>query len=150
VAEAIETRRLLAFWEELPDDLVELFSNSAQLDAFAARMREIAMPDLVCVMDGGEIAVATEYRGVEGLGEAWSDWLEPWESYRLQIEDVVQGEGVVVIPVRVEARTKTDRVEVRHAPAAVCVLRGDRLARVEFHLDRRRAFEVAGLPQPGS
>lgn len=150
MAEALDSRRLLGFWEELPDDLVDLFSDSAQRNAFAAKVREIAIPDLVCVMDGGETAVATEHRGVEGLGEAWSDWLEPWDSYRLQIEDMVPGDGVIVILVRVEARTRTDAVEVEHAPAAVCVLCGDRLGRVEFHLDRRRAFEAAGLPQPGS
>jgi hypothetical protein len=139
-----------AIWEGLPEDLVELAADPEALAAAGARLAGVVTDDFVCVMDGGEGAFRSEYPGADGLMDAWGDWLEPWESYRLQIEDVIPGDGLVLVPVRVLARTRTDGVRVEHAPAGVCFLRGDRVARMEFHLDRRRAYALAGISPPGS
>ena len=80
------------------------------------------------------------YHGVAGFVQGWRDWLEPYESYRLEVEDFIDaGSDRVLAPARVQARTRRDGVLVEHFPAAVCTIRDGRLAQVAFHLDRHQA-----------
>ena len=79
-------------------------------------------------------------RGLEGLARGWGEWLEPWGSYRYEVEDYVDaGGGTVVVLARVRARTHRDSVEIEHAPAVVCQVRDGRLVRLDFYLERRDA-----------
>jgi hypothetical protein len=143
--EALASDRIAGFLEWMEGDVVGLLSDPVRVAELTAELRRIAAPDLVCVMVGGDPGPTTEHSGVEGLGRAWEDWLEPWESYDLQIEDLIGADDAIVVLVRVRARTKMDRVEVEHAPAAVFSFSDDLLTRVEFHLDRQVAFASAGL-----
>ena len=86
------------------------------------------------------------YRGAEGLTEGWRDWLEPYESYHLEVEDVIDaGDEEVLVRVRVSARTRRDGVLVDHAPAAICTVTGGQIVRVRFYLDTDQALEAVGL-----
>ena len=88
----------------------------------------------------------TSYRGVEGLGEGWRDWLEPYQSYWLEVEDFIDaGEDEVLMPARVKAVTRRDGVLIEHSPAAICAVRDRKIARVTFYLDRSEALEAVGL-----
>jgi ketosteroid isomerase-like protein len=145
--EALASDRLADLLGWMQGDLVEMFSDPTRGGELGAAMREIAAPDFVCSMIGGEPGPSSERHGVEGLSKAWEDWLEPWERYDLEIEDVVAADDRIVVLARVRARTKTDGVEVEHAPAAVFSFRDALLVRLEFHLDRRLALAAAGLPQ---
>ena len=82
-----------SLWEGLPDDLVELTAERGAREAVGAHLAEVVTDDFVCVMDGGEGAFRAEYPGAGGLMDAWGDWLEPWESYRLEVEDVIEARG---------------------------------------------------------
>jgi ketosteroid isomerase-like protein len=78
--------------------------------------------------------------GPDGLREGWADWLEPWETYRLYYDDVVdQGDRVVAL-VRLRGVTKRDEVEMEHEAAGVFRFEGDRVVEVEFSLDREDAL----------
>ena len=80
------------------------------------------------------------------MAEGWRDWLEAYETYWLEVEDFIDaGDEKVLMPARVQARTRRDGVLVEHAPAAVCVLRDGRITRITFYLDRAEAFEAVGL-----
>jgi ketosteroid isomerase-like protein len=50
--------------------------------------------------------------------------------------------------VKITGRTQTGGVELSQPAAAVWTVRGGKLARAEFHLDRERALRAAGL-DPG-
>jgi ketosteroid isomerase-like protein len=86
--------------------------------------------------------------GVEGLLEAWRDWLQPWASYHLEVEELIDAGDEVVAPVRVRARTAHDGVAVEHAPAAVWTIRNGKIAAIRFYLDRQEAMQAAGLRSP--
>ena len=126
-------------------DLVEVFATEDSMvagldpDAFA--------DDLRVEFISGESAGAqqTEYRGGEGLLEAWKDWLSPWTSYRIDVEDILDGGDEVVAFVRIEGRTVHDDVVVQHAPAAVYTVRDLTVTRLRFYLDRDDALAAAGL-----
>ena len=134
-----------SFWADGPVDLVALFQGgSSELDDLAAVLdpdTEIAFRPL---SPGDE---DDELRGPEGLAAGWVDWLEPYESYWLVIEDFVDGPAGVYMPARVSARTRRDGVEVTHEPAAVCTLRDGRVRRLYFYLERSEALADAGLDE---
>jgi hypothetical protein len=90
----------------------------------------------------------SEYTGLAGFVEGWRDWVEPYSSYMLAIEDLIDlGERVVSF-VRVVAVTRHDGVELTHAPAAVWTVRDGKVVEVAFHLDRDEA--LAGARAQGS
>ena len=85
--------------------------------------------------------------GVEGLIEGWRDWLEPWQSYVMESEDVIDAGEQVVSLIRVRAKTSHDGVEVEHSPAAVWTVEDRMVVAVTFYLDRDQALEAAGLSE---
>jgi ketosteroid isomerase-like protein len=85
-------------------------------------------------------------RGPDGLVAAWRDWLTPWRSYRLDVEEIIDAGDNVVTFVHVEAQTERDGVAVQHSPAAIWRFRGGKVVAIHFYLDRAEALEAAGLP----
>jgi len=87
-----------------------------------------------------------EFSGPQGFVDGWRDWLAPWASYSVVVEELIDaGGGKILALARLSGETKRDHVEIEHPAAAVIVVREDKIARVEFHLDRDEAREAAGL-----
>jgi ketosteroid isomerase-like protein len=103
--------------------------------------------DFVVLFVAPALGQERQYSGVEGLVEAWRDWLEPWASYELEAEDFIDAGDDVVVFVRVGARTARDGVRVEHSPAAIWSCRGGKVTAIRFYLDRDAALEAAGLPE---
>ena len=80
-----------------------------------------------------------------GLVEGWQDWLIPWESYVITVDEFVDAGDKVVTLVRIRGRTSRDGVEVEHRPAAVWTVGDGQVTAVTFFLDRDEAFEFAGI-----
>ena len=83
--------------------------------------------------------------GAEGMIEGWRDWLEPWASYVMETEDVIDADQNVVSLIRVKAKTSHDGVEIEHSPAALWTIEKDTVVAVTFYLDRDQALAAAGL-----
>ena len=79
--------------------------------------------------------------GPQGFREIWADWLEPWESYRIYYDDVIEREDRVITLVRLRGVTKRDHVEMEHEAAAVFYFEGDQVATMDFHLEREDALK---------
>jgi ketosteroid isomerase-like protein len=103
------------------------------------------------VNDGGLVAddatvrwvspnVENVVSGPEGFIQSWADWLEPWQSYRISYDDIVERGDRVVILVRFRGVTQRDGVEVEHEAAAVFRFEGDQVVEIEFNLDREDAL----------
>jgi ketosteroid isomerase-like protein len=95
-------------------------------------------------LDGRQRQPESQGRGVEELLAAWRDWLEPWESYRLDVEDFIDAGDDVVVLVHIRGRTARDGVEMEHAPAAIFTVRSGKVVRLHFYMDRAQALETAG------
>jgi ketosteroid isomerase-like protein len=78
--------------------------------------------------------------GPEGFRARWTDWLEPWESYLIYTDDVVDRDDRVVVLTRLRGVTRRDRVEMEHDAAAVFRFEGDTVVEIEFILDRQAAL----------
>jgi hypothetical protein len=86
-----------------------------------------------------------EYRGLDGFAEAWRDWTSPFESYRIEVEEMIDAGEKVVSVVAMTGRTRTGGAEISAPGAAVWTVVDGRLRNVEFHLDPDLARRAAGL-----
>jgi ketosteroid isomerase-like protein len=110
---------------------------------------DIVAPDFEVEFGGTHSgAPPREYRGLEGLLEGWRDWLEPYDSYHLTVEEVIDAGANVLTLVRVRARTARHGVALEHRPAAVWTISEGKLTGAHFFLERGDAFEFAGLAPP--
>ena len=83
--------------------------------------------------------------GIEGMQAAWSEWLAPWETYRTEVEDVIdQGDEVVVLTRDYGRRPGMD-VEIMVQGVAIWTVRDGLVARVIFFADRAEGLAAAGL-----
>ena len=81
-----------------------------------------------------------ETAGPDGFLNTWADWLEPWESYRIHYEDVVERGDRVIALVLLRGVTKRDGVEMEQEAAGVFHFRDDQIVEIEFNLDRDDAL----------
>jgi hypothetical protein len=132
----------------LEADLIEVINSDDPFGAFTG-MPAALLPDLdVTFAPSSAGGPGVTYRGFEGLIEGWRDWLTPWESYWIAVEDFVDAGDMVVVPVRVVARTERDGVEVKDRSAVVWTVRDGKLVAVRFYLEQSEAFKYAGLTEP--
>jgi ketosteroid isomerase-like protein len=110
---------------------------------------KFAEPDFEVVMAGPDPAFRQTATGVEGFAESWSDWLAAFESFRIEVEELIDAGEQVVALAQLSGRTRTGSVEMEQPAAAVFTCRQGKVTRMEFHLDRELAFRTAGL-EPGA
>src|SRR4051812_13773165 len=125
-------------------DLVALFRE----EAGAARLLDALGPFLHDDFAISGVGIQTGDRlGLTGLTTGWADWLEPWESYRTEIEDVIDAGDDVVVLVRDYGRRPGMTAEVSLLGAAVWTVRDGKLARARFYPNREDALRAVGLSQ---
>jgi ketosteroid isomerase-like protein len=84
-------------------------------------------------------------RGADGLRTNWLDWLEPWASYRVSVEEVIDLGGRVLVLSRHSGRRNDTEAEVEMVAAAILTFRDGRVARWEDYADRAAGLEAAGV-----
>jgi hypothetical protein len=129
-----------------PDvDLVALFRDATGLmEAYSPFFHEDCEILAPTVITGGQ---RERLVGLGSLRTLWLDWLDPWESYRTEIDDVIDaGDEVVVLPRDYGRRAGMD-VEVNVLGATVWTVRNGKVARVAFYLHRSEALEAVGLSE---
>jgi ketosteroid isomerase-like protein len=129
-------------------DLGEAFGDPERIAAMGASLEPLVDPDLEVVAVGPEYTgEGTVHRGLTGYLEFWVDWLEPWESFRIEAEEYLDAGDKVVMLARQVGSTETGGVPVDSLGAAVMTFEAGRVTRIEFHLDRDRAMKAAGLAE---
>ena len=115
-------------------DLVELFATVGPAIDTGGLVAEDAAVRFVAP------SAENELQGPEGFRQGWADWLEPWESYRMYYDDVIDNGDRVVALVRLSGVTRRDGVEMEQEAAAVFRFEGDTVIEIEFNLDRDDAL----------
>jgi ketosteroid isomerase-like protein len=121
-----------------------VLDGRAGIDQMADLLRGNAHPDLVTLMVS-ESAGSQEFHGIEGFKEALNDWISPYESFRLEIEEVIIQDDKLVFLARQVATTKHDGVEVETESATVWSVEDGLVSQAAFYLDRQMALKAAGL-----
>lgn len=137
--------RLLDSLADFPlDDIRAALTDPTRAARVRAAFDELAEPDFEVAMIASP-GFTVEERGFGGFVNAWVGWIEPYETYLAELEEVIDGGDHVVTLVRQRGVPKGSTREVASASAAVWSFRDGKLSRVEFHLDREAALRRAGI-----
>jgi ketosteroid isomerase-like protein len=91
---------------------------------------------------------AKTYNGLNGLREAWRDWLAPWVTWRSEIEEAIDlDDGRVLLLNRDYARAENSDLEMKNGGAAIWTVRDGKVARFDAYANRSDALNAAGLSE---
>jgi ketosteroid isomerase-like protein len=124
-------------------DIAELFRDERLFGSTVEALAGLLHPEVESVpaWRGG----GTTYSGVEGFREMWIDWLQPWATYHVQVDEMIEAGDSVVVLVRDRARRHDMDVEVELISGSVWRFRDGQVARVEFFANREELREATGL-----
>jgi uncharacterized protein len=100
-------------------------------------------PDIE-IHDLPDLPEAETFRGREGLKRMLALNLEPWESFKVEIERMVEVGDDVVVLVRNRVRAR-DGLEFDQGRGAIFTVREGLVARVRYFSEQHQALEAAGL-----
>jgi ketosteroid isomerase-like protein len=129
-----------------PDvNVVELYGDDGlwaeQAEAFAPFFHA----DFECVMY--EFGSERRYAGLHGLRAFMLDWMAPWVTYRIEIEEAIDlGERVLLLN-HDRGRREGSTQEVRGRLAAVFTIRDGKIARLDTYMTRADALRAVGLSE---
>jgi uncharacterized protein len=83
------------------------------------------------------------YRGRDTIHEFLQGFLESWEEFAQEVEDVVPSGERLVVLLHMRGRGRESGVEVDASYAHVWTIRDGRATRVDAYYDRERALEAA-------
>ncbi len=132
----------------MPDeiDLVEVLNSDDPITGFTGTPTGAVAADVEVIFEPSSTGgPRLTYDGLAGLVEGWRDWLLPWHSYHVKIEEFIDAGDQVVVPVLVRARTERHGVEMEHRPASVWRVQDGKVVAVHFFLDQGEAARFAGL-----
>ena len=126
------------------DDEVEV--DEGLIERMVAAAAPLTSDDTTIQMTGSDRFFQATYQGPNGMREAWRDWLEVFAKVRFRFEGVEEIGDNVITFARQFGTSRHGGVELEQPSAAVWKFRGDRIARIEFHLDRDAARDSARIP----
>ena len=91
------------------------------------------------------------YRGRDAIRRFLESFLESWEDFTQETEDVMAGEGSVLILLRSRSRGKGSGISVEARYAHLWTMRDGRGTRVDAYFDRDEALSAMkpGAARPG-
>jgi ketosteroid isomerase-like protein len=127
-------------------DLAELFRSEEMWSALTDSVGALFHPECQCVAPGvpGTEAV---HVGLDGLRTAWLSWLEPWLTYRTEIQQAFDGGDRVLLLTQDYGRQAGSVQEVKVDGSAVWTVGDGKIVRAEFFAHRADAFRAAGLTE---
>ena len=127
------------------DDAVAALRDPEALRRRFEPLADWVWPDFEVAMVGPTSAARVEYHGLDGLIEAWADWVSAFESHRTEVEGIEEAGDSVLVLIRQIATPTGASAPVDNSGAAVLGFRGGKMATIEFHLSREQARRSAGL-----
>ncbi len=82
--------------------------------------------------------------GLDGLRDLWRGWLRQWASFRVNVEDVIDGEEHFVVIDRGYGRRRPDAPEEMLRRASIWTVRGGRVVHIDFNILVADALAAVG------
>jgi len=125
----------------------QLFRDEAWFATTAKAVAELFDPAVESVPAWR--GAGTTYSGIEGFREMWLDWLEPWASYHVQVDEMIDVHDSVAVLVRDRARRHGMDVEVELISGSLWTFADGRIVRIQFFANRDELREAVGLQRNG-
>lgn len=88
------------------------------------------------------------YRGHDGMRNFWDAMRAPWESFRLDVERIVEGDDCAAVVVRFRARGRGSGVMTEDLEQGQALwFRNGRMVKVSAHTSFEQALEEVGLEE---
>jgi len=122
---------------------VALKGAEALSDRDLDAMLEVAHPEIEYVTHPGFVGQPPAYRGHEGMRH-WLKALEPWESFRVDVEEVIDVSADTVVAVsHVTARGSGSGADVEMRTYDVVTITDGRIRKRRHYETREEALEAA-------
>jgi ketosteroid isomerase-like protein len=127
-------------------DMCELIDQ----DPFWTLITELFEPDAevrFITPDAGDLGgMAGPFRGPAGFRAGWREWVKPYDSFRVEVEQAqTTPDDRVVLLVKTFASLQGSSVEVEQPSAVVYAVRDGRIAAADHYLEHEQALRDAGL-----
>ena len=86
-------------------------------------------------------------RGHEQFGEYFRRFLEVWEEFCWELEEVIDAGDSIVSAANMKGRASASGIEITQRVFHVADIRGSKIARLREYLDRQEALKAAGLSE---
>jgi ketosteroid isomerase-like protein len=128
-------------WSGVPDmDKDELLAALPQL------VESTCDPEIEWIEDPSR-ADARTYRGHEGVIESWRQWLENFDEWGYEVEEVRDRGDRVLATIREEGRGSASGATVSARNYIVMTFRDGKILRYQEFYDQGMALEAAGLSE---
>jgi ketosteroid isomerase-like protein len=116
--------------------------NRRDLDRYLATIS----PDVEWDVSEGFLGVQDVYRGWAGVRKWWNDFLEAWESFDAELDEMAEGKaGAVFVGINGKGRGRASGVETELHFLFVFWIADHKVARLRMFQSRDQALEAAGL-----
>ena len=86
------------------------------------------------------------YRGHDGVAELYSEWIDSFEDFRVEVEEMIDGgRDTIVVMTRLRGRFRGSTEEVDLIEAHVWKLDDGKAVEIREYRTRNEALEAAGL-----
>ena len=132
-------------------DIAQLFADEGAMTRFEAPLVSLVHPSFEVTLDPGFAGLSDttrerNLRGIDAFRGMWGDWLSAWESFRLDVKELLPiADSRVLALIDMHGRPKTGGVEMSLPGAAIWTLIDGQVTRIELFLDPAEALEAAGL-----
>jgi ketosteroid isomerase-like protein len=118
--------------------------KQALVDALPELIAQTCDPDIEWIEDPSR-ADARTYRGHDGVIESWRQWLENFDEWGYELEQVRDCGDRVLATVREEGRGRASGATVSARNYLVMTFRDSKILRYQEFYDQGMALEAAGL-----
>jgi ketosteroid isomerase-like protein len=118
---------------------IELFNRGEYEAAIATLPPEMVWDTSAAVPDGAA------YEGGQEVLGYWREIGERWDDFRIEVEQTIEGDGVVLLLGRLIGRGVGSGVPVEHSWDQVWTVQGAVPVRCENFTDRDQAWRAAGI-----
>jgi len=123
---------------------IALKGAEALSDRDLEAMIEVAHPEIEFVTHPGFVGQEPAYRGYDGM-RRWLEALEPWESFQVDVEELIDiSEDTVLSVSHVTARGTGSGVDVEMRTYDVVTIVDAKIRRRRHYETREEALEAAG------
>jgi ketosteroid isomerase-like protein len=128
----------------LTDDVAQQTRDKEALEELAAGLAEFMSPEIKTILNGPRYSkIREEASGLDGFLRLWRDWVRPFHSYRIELDEIIDLDGRVLALTLGRARVEPGGAEIANRGGTICTVADGRVIQVESFIDQEHAREAA-------